>query len=121
MVNLIEIFERHSCSSCRQAREWLNENSVAYTERDFFKNPLSMDELNILIDKQSPVNFFSWRSPSVKKMGIERHKVNEEQIKHLILQEPRLLRRPILKVGHKVCIGFNATEWQNAIKQQEIS
>ena len=115
MAKLIEIFDRRSCSSCRQAREWLNENFVSYTERDFFKNPLSMDELNVLMGKNSPENFFSWRSPSVKKMGIDRHKIIEKQIKNLILQEPRLLRRPILKVGHKVCIGFNLTEWQNAI------
>ena len=88
---------------------------MEFTERDFFKEPLSAKELNALIGQRSVVDFFSTKSPSVKKMGLAIDTLSDHELKRLMLEEPRLLRRPILKVGRRVLVGFKAAEWEASL------
>ena len=58
---------------------------------------------------------FSHRSPSVKKMGLDVPALKDREMRRLMIEEPRLMRRPVLKVGRKVLIGFNADDWEAAL------
>jgi arsenate reductase/regulatory protein spx len=88
---------------------------VEFTERDFFKEPLSAKELDALIGKRPASGFFSKKSPSVKKMGLNVETLSDAEMKRLMLEEPRLLRRPVLKVGRKILVGFTAAEWEASL------
>ncbi len=48
---------------------------------------------------------FNFRSPSFKKIGVDRNKLGEDDLITLMLQEPRLIRRPLVRIGDKVYIG----------------
>ena len=61
-------------------------------------------------------DFFSRRSPSVKKMGIDVDSLSDAAMKRLMREEPRLMRRPMLKVGRKIVIGFDAEAWDDALR-----
>ncbi len=58
---------------------------------------------------------FSHRSPSVKKMGLDVAALKDREMRRLMIEEPRLMRRPVLKVGRKVLIGFSADDWEAAL------
>lgn len=73
--------------------------------RDFFRDPFSRDELEELVAKDDPTRFFSFRSPSFKKLGLERDSLERDQIISLMLEEPRLIKRPIVKIGDIVILG----------------
>ena len=45
-------------------------------------------------------------------MGLDVDALDDSKMKTLMLDEPRLLRRPVLKVGRKALIGFDAAEWE---------
>ena len=68
-----------------------------------------------MIGKRDVLAFFSTKSPSVKKLGLNIDNLSAAKMKRLMLDEPRLLRRPILKVGRTVVVGFNADEWAAAL------
>ena len=72
-------------------------------------------ELDKLIGRGQTGDFFSRRSPSVKKMGLDVDALSDDELKRLMLDEPRLLRRPVLKVGRKALIGFDPDEWEAAV------
>ena len=74
-------------------------------ERDYFKEPLSREELQELAGLSSLSDLFAWRSPSFKKMGLDAGEVSEDEMLRLMLEEPRLLRRPVTRVGDKLIIG----------------
>lgn len=74
-------------------------------ERDYFKEPLSKEELEELARLSSFFDLFAWRSPSFKKMGLAAEDVSEDEMLRLMLEEPRLLRRPVTRVGDKLIIG----------------
>ena len=51
---------------------------------------------------------FNPRSPSIKSMGLKPLKLNNDKLIDLMLQEPRLARRPVVRVGDKVYFGADS-------------
>ena len=79
-------------------KAWLSRTGAEVEERDFFTDPFSEDELRELLGDQPPSDYFSWNSPSRRKLGIERDETSEDELVALMLQEPRLIRRPLIEI-----------------------
>ncbi len=86
-------------------RAWLHEKGVDVEERDFFQDLLSEDELRLLLQGQRLSEVFSWNSPSFKALGLAPDGLADDALLQLMLQEPRLIRRPLMKVGGSLIIG----------------
>ena len=76
-------------------------------ERDYFKDPLGEDELIDVASTVGLAEIFAWRSPSVKNMGSQGKDLEDREMLQCMLKEPRLIRRPILKVANETIIGAN--------------
>jgi len=64
-------------------------------QRDFFKDPLSREELQELASIVTMDELFSWRSPSAKQYRENKDKLTNSDLLDLMMNEPRLIRRPI--------------------------
>ncbi|UCE97746.1 MAG: hypothetical protein JSV74_07375 [Dehalococcoidia bacterium] len=76
-------------------------------ERDFFKYPFDKDEIEELLKGESASKMFNFKSPSLKKLGLKQDKLNNKELIKLMLQEPRFIRRPVIRIGEKVYFGAN--------------
>ncbi len=85
-----------SCSTCRNAKKSLNNLGIHVLERDFFADRFSLSELSDLVVRVPAHELFSWRSPSAKPYRDRRDSISSEELLKLMLDEPRLIRRPIL-------------------------
>ena len=84
-------------------------------ERDFFKNPFKRAEIDgLLLDKPAS-EMFNFRSPSFKQLGMERDKLTDNELINLMLKEPRLVRRPIVRIGGKVYFGADKSVLESLI------
>jgi arsenate reductase-like glutaredoxin family protein len=45
---------------------------------------------------------FNFRSPSFKKLGLDREKLHDNELIDLMLKEPRLIRRPVVQIDNEV-------------------
>ena len=79
-------------------RAWLSQSGLRPELRDFFEHRFSEDELRGLIGERAVREFFSWVSPSFKKLGVSRQEMDDDQLIVLMLDEPRLIRRPLVVV-----------------------
>ena len=86
-------------------RASLSQRGVELDERDFFQDRFSEDELRRLLSGRSPSPYFSWNSPSFKKLGINRDDLDDEQLIQMMVEEPRLIRRPLIQVGQDLIVG----------------
>ena len=77
-------------------------------ERDFFKTPFTSEEIKALLQKKPASEMFSFRSPSFKALALDQAKLSDNDLIHLMLKEPRLIRRPIVKIGKKVYFGADS-------------
>jgi arsenate reductase-like glutaredoxin family protein len=80
---------------------------VAINERDFFKNPFSRAEIVDLLGDKPASEMFNFKSPSFKQLGLEQDKLDNENLINLMLKEPRLVRRPVVRIGSNVYFSAN--------------
>ena len=94
----------------------LSQEGVEFQERDFFKEPFSEAEIRELVEGSALSEVFSWRSPSFKAMGLEQETLSPDELIGLMLQEPRLIRRPLIKVDDQLIIGGNWSTIEAALE-----
>ena len=97
-------------------RASLSEKKVDFVERDFFKDRYTELELRQLIGSYPVSEVFSNRSPSFKKLNIELDSLTEDDMVKLMLEEPRLIKRPLIRYGDQLIIGNKKTEIDELIK-----
>ena len=85
-----------------------------FEERDFFKDEFTEKELRELIGDTSPLDIFSWRSPSARSANeLDREKVSKDELIRLMVEQPRLIRRPLIYTGDRLFAGTDkAWRWR---------
>lgn len=84
------------------------QNELQITERDYFKEPLTEDEVREMAALAGIDQIFARRSPSLKQMGLTGQDLSEDEMVRLMLQEPKLVRRPMMRVGDQLFVGGGA-------------
>jgi Spx/MgsR family transcriptional regulator len=102
-----------NCDTVKKAKSWLEENNLDYHFHDFRKQGLEsaiIQDWLSQIDWQKLLNKRSttWRNIDAKTQ----QSVNAENIIQLLVENPTLIKRPVLKVNGIINIGFNADTYQ---------
>ena len=95
----------------------LLQKGLEVTDRDFFNEILSESEIRHLAAMVGTENIFARRSPSLKKLGLADKELSDDEMVNLMLQEPKLVRRPLLKVGDKLMVGGGRAAVEAAIAE----
>lgn len=91
------------------------QSGAVVSERDFFKETLTEEEIRDMAALVGIEQIFARRSPSLKQMGLADKELSEDEIVRLMLQEPKLVRRPLMRVGDKLLVGGAPAAMQAAI------
>ncbi len=83
----------------------LSQDGVELNERDFFRDGFTEVELRDLLGDTNPAEVFSWRSPSARKLGLDKESVSADELISLMIEEPRLIRRPLIQVEGRLIVG----------------
>jgi len=68
----------------------------------------SRKEVEELLQGRPASEMFNPRSPSVKSLGLEQSKLSSDELIDLMMQEPRLIRRPMVRLNDKVFFGTDS-------------
>ena len=98
------LYLKPTCTTCRNAKAFLDEHQIEVEERDINKNPPDRAFLETHIDAGRLLDFVSTRSPVFKTRPLPKSK--KEAI-DLMMEQPNLIKRPILIRGSQVTFGFN--------------
>lgn len=98
-----------SCTSCRKTKAWLTHKGIPYEEHHIFKNPPTIEELTEIVrmTQNGVDDILATRSQKFKDMRIDYRDLKLSELLHMIQNEPRLLRRPILTDGEHLVIGYD--------------
>ncbi|MBU5285046.1 transcriptional regulator Spx [Weissella confusa] len=123
---MVTLYTSPSCTSCRKARAWLEENAIPYTERNVFKEPLSRDEIkNILrMTEDGTEEIISTRSKLFAELDVKLDDLSVSQLIEMIQQQPALLKRPLMIDEKRMQVGYNEDEIRrflpHEVRQQEL-
>ena len=103
------------CSTCKKARDFLDENGVAYEVRDIKTDNPSYEELKEWHEKSGlPLKrFFNTSGMLYRSMELKDKlpDMSEEEQLRLLASDGMLVKRPIAVSGDKVLVGFKSAEW----------
>ena len=85
-------------------------------ERDFFKIPFSRAEIEELLQGKLASEMFNFRSPSFKALSLEKDKLSEKELIDLMLKEPRMVRRPVVRIDGKVYFSADRSVLEGIIR-----
>lgn len=115
---MIRAYGYTSCTSCRKTVDMLRESGVRHEYRDYFLDRFSRDELVSILDEAglTPRDVLSKRSKVYRARGPEIDALTEAELVDLMIEEPTLLRRPIVIGPGGVVVGHNAEALSRAIR-----
>ena len=83
----------------------LSQKGITLDERDFFSQRFDVEELRALIGDRPVADYFSFNSPSYKKLGLSREDLSDERLLGMMVEEPRMVRRPLIRIGDELIVG----------------
>lgn len=106
------IFTTPSCSSCRKAKKWLDEHKIEYTEKNLFNEPITEEDIELmLINAENGFDdIISTRSKIFKEEIFDIEDMRMSELKEFIINNPSVLKRPIIVDGEKLQVGYNEEE-----------
>ncbi|MGG1327112.1 transcriptional regulator SpxA [Bacillus tropicus] len=109
---MVVLYTTASCSSCRKAKAWLEENQIDYTEKNIVSNSMTVDELKSILrlTEEGATEIISTRSKTFQDLNINIDELSLNKFYKLIIQHPLMLRRPIMLDEKRLQIGFNEEE-----------
>ena len=80
--------------------------NVKIIERDYAREPLTTAEITTIFAADDVAPFLNTRHATYKKHGWASQLPPLDELIKAIIAEPNLLRRPIIRRGQRVVIGF---------------
>ena len=101
-------------TTCGKAKAWLLQKTEDFIYRDILKEPLTEEELIQLAQLKDihPKELLNPRSTNFKKRKLKLEELTDKDAVNLLIQDPRMMYRPILSNGSKVVIGFREEEME---------
>lgn len=106
---MITLYVSPSCTSCRKARAWLEENNLAFIEKNIFHEPLTKREIKKILSltESGTKEIISYRSQTYQDLDVELDTLSMTELLALFMEQPSLIRRPILLDERRLQIGYN--------------
>ena len=109
---MIKLYVSPSCTSCRKAKSWLEEQGLEYEEQNIFHEPLTKNEIKeiLMLTDEGTEEIISYRSQAYQNLEADIDTLSMNELLDLFVEEPSLIRRPIIMDDRRLQIGYNEEE-----------
>lgn len=103
----ITIYEKPTCSACREAVRILRESGVAYDKVNYIIEPLGEEKLRQLIAKMriAPRALLRTKESVYRELNPDRREFTDDETIALMVKHPELMQRPIIEQGERAVLG----------------
>ncbi len=113
MVNAVTLYGIPNCDTIKKARAWLNDHEVEFEFHDYRKQGLDKKQL------QSMVSALGWEA-MLNRRGTTwralpdalKDQIDLESAISVMLDNPAIIKRPILAKDDQLHLGFSAAQYQ---------
>lgn len=112
--------EYPKCSTCKNAKKWLDAHGISYSDRHIKKQNPTYDELRAWhIRSGMPLKkFFNTSGLLYQSMNLKEKlpSMTEDEQLRLLASDGMLVKRPLVVSDDLILIGFRPEEWERALK-----
>lgn len=102
----LDFFEKPGCKNNRKQAQLLINAGVELNRRDILTHPWSAAELLPFFYRMAVPDWINRSAPRIKKGEIDLEGLQPKEALELLLEDPLLIRRPLLRQGEKHLVGF---------------
>ena len=109
---MIVLYTSPGCASCRKVRNWLKENDFKFIEKNIFTTQLQDNEIKYLLlrSENGSEDIISKRSKVVINNKIQVDEMKLEELVHFVIDNPSVLKRPIIVSENNFLVGYDVEE-----------
>lgn len=104
------------CTTCQKAKKWLDDNGIAYEQRNIKEqNPTEAELTNWWEKSKMPLRkLFNTSGLLYKSLALKDKlpTMSETEQLSLLATDGMLVKRPIIITDDKVLVGFKEPEWE---------
>ncbi len=106
-MSKITIYQKPTCTTCRQVYQALKESSVDFDSVNYYLEPLSKSKLKDLLKKMGipAKDLLRSKEEIYKKLKLGAKDLSEEEYLELMAKHPDLIQRPIVEKGAKAILA----------------
>ncbi|MBU1284675.1 MAG: arsenate reductase (glutaredoxin) [Gammaproteobacteria bacterium] len=106
-MTAMTLYHNPRCSKSRSALQLLEDRGLNPTIVRYLETPLNAAQLKALLDKLgiSPRQLLRTGEDEYKTLGLSDPQLTDAQLIEAMVEQPKLIERPILVVGDKAVIG----------------
>ncbi|MFT5521138.1 MAG: arsenate reductase [Enterobacterales bacterium] len=110
---MITLYGIKACDTVKKARHYLDANNVDFNYHDFRINGLEKDKLSDWIKAVGWKVLLNTRSTSWRQLtDKQKQDIDENSALALMMDNPTLIKRPVLETSTEVIVGFKAEDYQ---------
>lgn len=113
------LIEYAKCSTCKKAKNWLNEKGIVYETRPIKEENPSAEELKAWHKRSGlPLKrFFNTSGILYRELELKDKlkDMSEEEQYQLLASDGMLVKRPLLISDEAIFVGFKEKEWEEML------
>lgn len=109
---MVVIYTSPGCASCRKVKAWLKEREIKFVEKNIFQTLLDKEEVKLLLKRShnGTEDIISKRSKIIMEGNIDPDSMNLNELVDFIVNNPSILRRPIILNEQNFQVGYDSEE-----------
>jgi arsenate reductase (glutaredoxin) len=106
-----------NCDTMKKARAWLDANGVAYAFHDYKAQGIDRARLESWARDVGWETILNRAGTTFRKLPeADRAGLDEGRALALMLDQPSMIKRPVLDLGGKLIVGFKAEQYESAVR-----
>lgn len=121
MVSVV-FYEKPGCHNNTRQKQWLTDSGHAVIARNLLTEVWTTEKLLPFLGQRPVVEWFNPAAPAIKSGEVKPEQLTAEQALALLITQPLLIRRPLLRVDEAYRQGFDSEEinaWIGLVTQEK--
>jgi arsenate reductase (glutaredoxin) len=115
----VKLYGIKNCDTMKKARTWLDEHRVAYTFHDYKVAGIEADRLRRWAAKAGWGTLLNRSGTTFRKLtDMQKADLDERKAIALMVEQPSLIKRPVLEMGDALLVGFKPDVYQAAVREK---
>lgn len=104
---MVTIYGIKNCDTMKRARDWLDAHGVAHDFHDYKAKGIDRGKLESWVRAVGWQTLLNRAGTTFRKLpDHDREIVSQDKAIRLMLEQPSMIKRPVLEKGSKILVGF---------------
>lgn len=102
-----------NCDTIKKAKTWLSDHGLEFDFHNYKKDGISEQQLRDWLKQVSWEELLNRRGTTWRKLDESvKDNINQDSAIQIMLEQPSIIKRPVLDVDGKLIVGFKADQYQ---------